>query len=260
MMPILARPILITTANRVLRIEEGGPPANATIATGVYRLLGNGSSECILTAIKTALESATASANTYSVTLELNPAIGSQPARVRILRLSGSQTLTLLFGDVQTTFPVSAIGFDAVNTAAVTQHVGSFNPDLVWFGGEVLREDERPRSAPVFAQRTGAGIPHAGRRGAARRELRWSVVLVPEDRLRPERIPADPNRAFAGFWERAADGSHIRLGTVAYGTLGITWGDLYVFDLATMEALDAARLNEASGLYSWSMSFWRVPT
>jgi hypothetical protein len=86
------------------------------------------------------------------------------------------------------------------------------------------------------------------------------VVLVPEDRLRPERIPADPARAFVSFWERAADGSHIRLGTVAYSTLVVTWGDLYVFDLATMESLDAARLNEASGLYSWSMSFWRVPS
>lgn len=260
MMPLLCRPILITSANRTLAVTEGATPANAVLATGTYWLLGDGSASCILTALKTALETATASTNTYTLTLVLDAGFGVQGAKVRVTRATGADAFTLRWTAGATTLPRLALGFaaaDVSDTAGVIE--GTLSPDLVWFGGEVLREDERPRTAPVFAQRTSAGLPHAGRRGAARRGLRWSVVMVPVDRVKPDAIPADTARAFASFWELAADGSHLRLGLADYDTLVVSWLGAWVFDLATMESFDPPRLSEASGLYSWPLAFWQVP-
>lgn len=163
--PFISRPIEIATANRVLRITEGaGAPTNVNVATGTYWIRGDGSADCLLTRIKTALEAAGASTNTYTVSLRFQPLNEDTPVVVRIARATGSDTFRLDFASGAMTFPVDAIGFQRIDTALDANAKDGDRPTTgLWMADEMLTVDDPSEDGDVFGdQPASSGTLFAG--------------------------------------------------------------------------------------------------
>lgn len=149
--PFISRPIEITAANRVIRITEGASTANVNVAAGTYWIRGDGSADCLLTRLKTALEAATASTNTYTVSLLFEPLNLDTPVVVRIARATGSDTFRLDFDNVAVTFPVEAIGFRRVATALDANDKDGDRPTTgLWMADDMLVVDDPSEDGDVF--------------------------------------------------------------------------------------------------------------
>ncbi|MCL5062514.1 MAG: flagellar hook-associated protein FlgL [Nitrospiraceae bacterium] len=99
--------ITIDSANNTIRITEGVTSADATIAAGTY------TADTLARAVKTALEGATASTNTYTI------AYDSTNKKFKIISNTGNtDTLALLWSHANTTAE-TVLGFDAVDTTGI---------------------------------------------------------------------------------------------------------------------------------------------
>jgi flagellin-like hook-associated protein FlgL len=99
--------ITIDSTNNKIRITENAVSADATIATGAY------TADTLARAVKTALEGATVSANTYTV------AYDSTNKKFKIISDAGNpHTLDLLWSHANTTAE-TVLGFDATDTTGI---------------------------------------------------------------------------------------------------------------------------------------------
>lgn len=144
--PVLLGAIeIIASENDGISITETGSGTNtATIAAGTYYLRGDGASGDFCAALKTALEAASASTNTYGVTIttdgttvswDTNPANVS--AKVRIARLTGSDTFKINWLHANTTFDETLLGFVAEKSSAdANPELSTKSPSSVWVSNE----------------------------------------------------------------------------------------------------------------------------
>lgn len=182
--PFISRAIPITTANQVLRITEDAVTANVNVVTGAYWVRGDGSADCLLTRIKTAIEAATASTNTYTVSLRFQPLNEDTPVVVRIARATGSDTFRLDFDNVAVTFPVEAIGFQRVATALDADDKDSDRPTTgLWMADDMLTVDDPSEDGVVFGDMPAAsGSLFAGSLSEPFEIWRWHFARIRRSR------------------------------------------------------------------------------
>jgi hypothetical protein len=140
--PVLLGAIVITSANRGIRINEGGTLATALLATGTYYLRGDGAAGDFLPALVTALEAATASVNTYSATVTRSIDTATAHTLVTITRTSGGNDWQILWADALTTFDETLLGFTANTALGATPKVSTQACAAGWVSNDILRELE----------------------------------------------------------------------------------------------------------------------
>jgi len=282
--PVIRRAITITTANRAIRFREGATTATALVATGTYYLRETGS-DSILEAVVTALEAETVSANTYTLAMLPNPLvtpIASTDANIigGLARATGTDTFQILGADVLTTFPLDAIGFDAVNTALdAADKPATLSASGWWVGNDLLAVDEDSQTGEVFGDDPSrGGLVVAGAHSDVWQMRRWGVQYQRADRTWREYTPTDRARSWSDFWgrwvrsgtvlelQRIANGTSIEYEewdtvTASFTTSPTTIGK-WVADKATRTNAGPIRRAAGVNLYSWPLVFqqWLAPT
>jgi hypothetical protein len=261
MYPLLRRAITITSSNNVIRFREGATTGSAVVAPGVYFLRGTGG---LLAAVLTALEAATASVNTYSVTLSVSVLAALPTGVVTITRLTGADAFRIDGADVATTFPLHAIGFANVTDATTTApKVSTLSPSGIWVSNDMLTTDEPDFTGEVFGEAPSrGGALSAGAQSDAWERYRWAVAYVARRRVWQEANPTDPNATWEAFWRRIRSAPVLELARIDPTTFAVT--DLpgqWVADLATRQSVGPTRLGPGTPIYSWPMSFekWVTP-
>lgn len=260
MIPLLRRPIRIHAGNNVLRVKEGATEADATIAAGTYYLRPQAEAGSILLALKTALEAATASVNTYALAVALDLEGTGPAAEVEVERATGADTFELLWEHANTTLPPGVLGFagtDVADTAGVI--TGTKTPDALWAANCPQVDLRAVPTATTYAERAGSGLGSVGRRVPATADLRIDLALVHGRRSLIAEAGSDPGAAFETFWGHAADGSHVEVLEQDMGGADppVTRG-LWILT-EPLAAFDPVQAVLGTPLYSWGLRFWQVP-
>lgn len=261
MYPLIRRAITITSTNNAIRIVEGVTAAVASITPGVYWLRASGTGSLGL-AIKAALEAATASANTYGVTVTPSVLPAAATATVTISRLTGADAFGI--GGALTTFPFHVLGFptgfaSAVDAAAKTS---TLSPSGIWVSNDMLTVDEPDFTGEVFGEdpsRGGAVV--AGAQSETWDRYRWAVAYVARRRVWQEANTADVNATWEAFWRRIRSGPVLELARLDPLTLAMTdVAGQWVADIETRRSVGPVRLGPGTPIYSWPLEFQRWVT
>jgi hypothetical protein len=260
MYPLLRRAITITSSNNAIQFREGATTATATVAAGVYFLRGTGG---LLAAIITALQAATASANTYTAALTTSVVAAQPTGVVTITRATGADTFQILGASVSTTFPLHAIGFASVDTALdALPKASTLSPSGIWVSNDMLTTDEPDFTGEVFGETPSrGGSLSAGAQSDTWDRYRWAVAYVARRRTWQEANTGDPNATWESFWRRIRSAPVLELARIDPTTFVVT--DLpnqWVADLATRQNVGPTRLAPGTPIYSWPMTFERWVT
>lgn len=266
--PAMLAAIVIDSTNLGIRMTENATTATASLAAGTYYLRGDGSVVAgeldLCLGIKTAIEAATASVNTYTVAIAWSIAPGSPSAVITITRATGADTFAFLWADALTTFDEGLIGFTNVNTALdATAKSGTLSPSCVWVSPEIYESAEENEEDDAFAVRARSGRIRGGSRGGPYETLAMAFALVDEKRCKASRISADPNRAFDRFRRQLCRGRQFELhfGTATGTVLGALSssterGSGWHLAPDSLDGFNAQRLRPGLAFYSWSLELW----
>ena len=260
MYPLIRRAITITSSNNAIQFREGATTATATVAAGVYFLRSTGG---LLAAVITALQAATASANTYTATLTTS-VVASQPTGVVTITRAGADAFQILGASVSTTFPLHAIGFASVDTALdAAAKASTLSPSALWVSNDMLTVDEPDITGEVFGETPSrGGSLSAGSQSDAWDRYRWAVSYVARRRVWQEASTTDPNATWEAFWRRIRSAPVLELARIDPTTFAVTdVPNQWVADLATRTSVGPVRLSAGSPIYSWPMTFekWVTP-
>lgn len=221
--PCLLGVVVIDSTNNSIKMTENATTANVTIASGSYFLRGDGASDDLCKAIKTALDSNAniTSPNTYTVaiTRDMSP---SNPTATVTISATGGSSFKLFWSDtVNTTFDPALIGVARTDTALDTSaKSGLLSPSCLWTGNDIYRSLE-----PIPYYRRGLSRAISGKIRAVKRsgEIRdrlWVQEYIEERRMNQEAITADTTRALNLFVSRHADGKRFEFhdGAISSGT------------------------------------------
>jgi hypothetical protein len=264
MYPIIRRPIIITTANRGIRVIEGATQATRNIAEGTYWLRGDGSPNCLLTRIQTALN--TGSPNTYTVNLSLYSVTpGDVTAAIVITRTVGTATFGLLWANALTTFDESLIGFpntDTANDAAAK--ASTLSPSALWVGDGTLALDQPSPLRRVFGgEPSNGGRIYAGALSVELKRRVWRIDKATRTRVLEEAVPSDPNASYERMWRRISGGELVELGTldaISFAATPIAGQWIAGEETRQAAAFDSWRESSAIPLYSWEMRWHQQVT
>lgn len=205
--PVLCGAIVITTANRGVRVKEGATTATTNLATGTYYLRGDGAAGDFCAALKTALEAATASVNTYTVTVSRNIDVASAHTTITITRASGADTFQILWADALTTFDETLLGFTANTVDDGNPKTSTQACAACWVSTDILRElepfGERIASVPRRANGGVVGVSRSSHMTS------WAIgfAFVAEARMLKRRALAVDGDTLEGFVERFGAGA-----------------------------------------------------
>jgi len=258
--PVLLDVVTIDASNGGVRVREGATTATATIAPGTYSLRGDGVADDLWKAFITALQAATASANTYSggVVFDSDPA--SPTAEVTFSRATGSDSFQILWADALTTADPAWWGFTDANTALdAADKVSTLSPSSCWVSPCAPERTQPKRSADAYVIPTNGGRISAGKVGGPWVQWRFDLSFIDGKRFDEAHVPADPDRALSRFWARAIQGApfeyHLSdessaaattLGGLSSSTLVGTW-HLHEDSVSDFEG---ARFDNATSLWS----------
>lgn len=255
--PVMLGAVVLTSSNNVLRFTEAASTNNATIAAGTYYLRGDGATGDLCLAIKTALEAAGASANTYTVTVawSIDPAIAG--ARITITRATGADNFGVLWADAATTFDESLLGFSANDAVNATAKTSTKSCAATWVCNDVAREIEPFSERVVAVPRAVSGRVQGVTRSARMQSWRLGLAFVDERRTFVEHALAGPQDTLEGFMERFGAGASLELheaqvssGTTLAALSSSTLVDVCHFSEETLTTFEPARLGPGVPLYS----------
>lgn len=253
--------VTIDSSNNAIRMVEGATTATVLVAAGTYFLRGDGASDDLLLACKTAFDSHpnATSPNTYTVQVSsaINPAVPSCTVTVT----GGIATFQLSWADALTTFDPGVLGFTPVNTANnASAKSSTLSPSLRWVSTDVVESFEPEAEYDVSVMRARSGRVRGVRRGGPY-DLRRVVLRYQDSRrvLATDNV-ADPNASFARFLQRHGDGTRFELHTAlapsgvvaALGPstrVGVAW----VFDEPTSSMFAPDRVEPGLALYDWEL-------
>ena len=214
--PVLCGAVVITSANRGIRIKEGATTATALIGTGTYYLRSGAVNITDLGfAIKSALEAATASANTYTVTVtaSIDPAVAG--FLMTITRASGGDNFQILWADALTTFDGDLVGCSANTLDDALPKTSTLSCAATWVGNDILREREPfgDRVAEI-SRRSNGGVVGVS---MSSHMVSWALGFgfVHEDRMLLRANPADENATLEAFVRRFGAGAAFEAHEVA---------------------------------------------
>lgn len=262
--PVLLSAVVIDSTNKAIRFREASVTETVNIAEATYFLRGDGASDDLLLAVKTALETNTNAVdpNTYNVTVAWDTAPGSLCATITIARATGGSVFSLQWADSLTTLSEAVLGFpntnDSVNTSA---KVGTLTPNCTW-----LPDQPASQSDPFFEAEAKQTLMVGGQvrtfeRGGPYSRRRLGFAFVDPKRTIQSAITADPTRTYEKFWDVINDGRRLELHeqSISSGTalsalsssteIGSDWH----LDEESCQSFTPQRLEPGLELYSWSI-------
>lgn len=205
--PVLAGAIVLTSANNAIRVKEGATTATTTIAAGTYYLRGDGAAGDLLPALVTALQSATASANTYTATVSRNIDAASAHTVVTITRASGADNFQILWADALTTFDETLLGFTANTADNSSPKVSTQACAASWVSTDILRDLEPFGERIISVPRKASGGVVGVSRSAHMTSWAMGFAFVAEARMLKRRALAVDADTLEGFMERFGAGA-----------------------------------------------------
>lgn len=212
--------IVIDSSNNLLRLDEAGTVADATIAPGVYYLRGDGSTGDVCLAIQDALDAAIGG-NTYAVTTTTDGSTASWDidpanvhAKVHIAIATGSTNFRVKWADGSATFDGLIIGFVTTKAAAnTTAEVSTLSPTCVWVANDAYRERRRTRMWRVAEQPTADGDHDVVRRSSKTRSDVLQFRFLDERRIFIEAQSSSSSwsRTLEYFIDQWGDGRSLEL-------------------------------------------------
>lgn len=255
--PVLLGAVVLTSANNVLRFTEGASTNNATITPGTYYLRGDGAAGDLCLALKTALEAAGASANTYTVTVawSIDPAVAG--AVITITRATGADNFGVLWADALSTFDEALLGFSASDTVNASAKTSTKSCAAAWACNDVAREIEPVSERVVAVPRAVSGRVQGVTRSARMQSWRLGLAFVAEGRMLVEGALAGAQDTLEGFMERFGAGASIELheaqvstGTTLAALSASTLVDVVHFSEDALSRFEPSRLGPGVPLYS----------
>ena len=261
--PLFLRSIDIDSTNNVLMFSENGVTRTATLTVGTYYLRGDGGADDLLLEIKTKMEAAGASANTYNIGVEVDTDKANTSATVYFSIASGTDAFALLFAHASNTFEAGLLGFSSSSTASNTSiKSGTLSPTALWCGAEYVTSYE-----PIVEHEAYATVALSGRvkgavLGSARDLLDVSFELQPGERVHTVYNSGDPTACFSRFFTSWASGASVEFydyapdtGTLitAIDTADKVGGRSYYLDADSAKRFAPQRLSLATQLYSWRL-------
>lgn len=140
--PVLLGAVVVTTANQGIRFKEGATTATAAITAGTYYLRGDDSADDLCLAIKTALEAATASTNTYTVSVARSIDTATAHTLLTVSRATGSDNFQILWADALTTLDIALVGVTASTADNASDKTSTQACAAGWVSNDILRELE----------------------------------------------------------------------------------------------------------------------
>lgn len=241
-----------------VQVESG---AEARVYVPTVSSSATGSADDICLALKTALESATGSSNTYEVTVSRSIAPGVPHTAINITRGSGSDPFSIQWSDALTTFDERLLGFNGNGN-------GDFPPGgsvktstqacaASWVSNDIPREMEPISERVVAVPRAASGRVQGVSRSARMQSWRMGLAFVDERRMLVDRGLTGPWDTLEGFLERFGPGAafELHLADIASGTtlapLSLaTRVDAMHFAEDTLSGFSPTRLGPGVPLYS----------
>jgi hypothetical protein len=259
--PLFLRSIDIDSTNNVLMFSENGVTRTATLTVGTYYLRGDGGSDDLLLEIKTKMEAAGASVNTYNIGVEVDTDKANPSATVYFSIASGTDAFALLFAHASNTFEAGLLGFTSASTASDTAiKSGTLSPTALWCGAEYVTSYE-----PVVEHEAYATVALSGRvkgavLGSARDLLDVSFELQPGERVHSVYNSSDPTACFSRFFTSWASGASVEFydyspdtGTLITAISPADRVGVYHLDADSATRFQPQRLSLATTLYSWRL-------
>jgi hypothetical protein len=255
--PVTLGAIVLTSANNVIRITENATTASATIATGTYYLRGDGAAGDLLPALVTALQNATASANTYTATVAWSIDPATPGAKITITRATGADNFAILWADIATTFDEALSGFSANTALDALAKTSTKSCAATWVCNDVAREIEPYSERVVAVPRAVSGRVQGVTRSARMESWRLGLAFVDQRRVYVQKALAGPQDTLEGFMERFGAGASMELheaqvssGTTLAALSSSTLVDVVHFSEETLSRFEPTRLGPGVPLYS----------
>lgn len=248
--------IVITTANRIVRLKEGASPTvSATLTTGTFFLRGDGSASDF---VKNLADALTLAGATYTAAIVFD---ANGVTRTATLTITGSTAFQLLLTTaLGTTFDPALIGFPATTTASGTVLSTTLSPSTVWTSTEYNQELEPYSEKSVSLRRTANGKTSGVERSTRMFSYRLAYGFIPDTRMQMRRNKTDPAGTLEGFSDKQGAGARFELHDVdvtpGVSTLAAlssaTLVGMVVFAEDTLSRFDAQRVAPGTPLYRWS--------
>lgn len=256
--PVMLGAIVIDSTNQGLRITENGTDYTAAISSGTYYLRGDGASGDFCLALKTAMEAASGSANTYTITPSFSVDGSGVSCTVTIARATGSHTIGIKWADALTTFDEGVLGFANSNVSGATSYASTLSPSSIWVSSEIYRELEPESEYLAFTTRARSGVVMGGLRGGAYAVRRLGMDFLHAKRAHSVNNSSDPTSGLDRFIQRQLAGlpMELHVGTISSGTTlaalssSTEHGDRWHFDAEQLEAYRPQRLSAGVPLYT----------
>jgi hypothetical protein len=249
--------IVLTNANNVLRFTEGANTGNATILAGTYYLRGDGAAGDLLPALKTALENANISANTYTITVSRSIDPATAHTTITITRATGADNFGVLWADAATTFDEALLGFSANDTVSATAKTSTKACAAGWVSNDIAREIEPYSERIVAVPRAVSGRVQGVTRSARMQSYRLGLAFVDERRMLVRRALAGTQDTLEGFLERFGAGAALELheqptvtGTTLSALSSSTLTSMCNFSEDALSRFEPQRLGPGVPLYS----------
>jgi len=247
-LPMYCSPIVVTTGtNDVIRCDAGNGAGaeDVTLVAGTYYLEGDGSADCILEAIETALKTSTGGSG-FMVTLDAN-------GKVQGTNADTAGTWVVYWGHANTTFDETILGIvagttwsetqDEIQTAAywsayrwtATKPIAGDTGDL--YEGKV--DQSRAVSGQVYTAKVGADYTVR------------DILHAHEPKRKAVAVTSYENQNWTAFWATANAGEVVRY--YPDQTDEATYGS-YHLDQSACEAAKPQRKAPGVELYGWSVA------
>jgi hypothetical protein len=209
---------IIAGENDAVYLEYGaGSFATATLTAGVYYLRGDASSDDFGPMLASRL-TATASTNTYSVTVTTNGSTASwdtAPANVSAkvyVSQTGGQNFRVRWNHASTTFDPALLGFAAEKGAASTAaEISTLSPSCVWVANDYHKDIERTTSWDIDPVKLASGDTSVVRRSSKMQSLNVVFQWLDGRRVWQAINTTDPTATLESFIDVNNDGRPIEL-------------------------------------------------
>jgi hypothetical protein len=250
---LLGAVVVVVGANRI-RWREVATTNNADIAAGTYFLRGDGAADDLCLAIKTAIEAAGASANTYSVVAARSLTPTASHTLVTITRLTGADNFGMVVDGTET-FDCDLIGFVASTATNSTAKTGTRAAAASWASNDAYQRLKPFSSTPATVTRVASGRVSGVTRGSRMQSWRVAFGFVHESRCNVVDGLNGAADTLEGFIERHGAGALLELhevtasGAVIALPTSSTLKDRVHFSQESIEEWDPQQIGDAVPLY-----------
>jgi hypothetical protein len=259
--PVWLGAIVVTAANKGIRVKEGATTATTNLVEGTYYLRGDGAAGDFCAALKTALEAATASVNTYTVTVARSIAAGTAHTLITITRATGSDDFQILWADALTTLDIALVGVTASTADNASPKVSTQACASSWVSNDGYRRFKPFARKTVSVRPTQTGRVSGVERSDRMQMWKCDLGFVDGRRCNIEEALAGAWDTAEGFMDRFGPGAAVEMhtaeidtGTTLAALSSSTLLDVVHFDEASLMNFDPEPLGDGFDLYDFSVT------